>query len=127
MSKMYEEYLKGDVPLQEQKTRKKVHSTIGAVVFPVWIPYRLIRAAFQKCTRECGVLSINTPHRQRCLLTCKMKKKQALLKALDDLKPHCDKFKGDWRKNRCLKKIEKGKAKLEKEIHELRKEIINRI
>jgi hypothetical protein len=127
MPKLYEEFIKGDVNLQEQKTRKKVHSVIGAIAFPAWIPYRLIRAAFGKCTRECGFLSINTSLRQRCLLSCKLKKKQAIIKALDELKPHCDKFSGSWRKNRCLKKIEKGKAKVEKQIHDIRKEILNRI
>ena len=36
-----------------------------------WAAYRGIRAAFDKCTRKCGVLNINTPERQRCLDKCK--------------------------------------------------------
>ena len=45
--------------------------------------YRLIRSFFDRCTKECGILSVNTPKRQLCLLNCKkltLEKKIVLMK-----------------------------------------------
>lgn len=37
-----------------------------------WGGYRAVRAAFDKCTRACGVFKLNTPPRQLCMAKCKL-------------------------------------------------------
>lgn len=36
-----------------------------------WAGYRLIRSAFDECTKKCGMFKINNPKRQMCLFKCK--------------------------------------------------------
>ena len=55
----------------------------------VWYLYRIIRAQFDKCTKECGTIDINTPPRQLCMLVCKKNKIEAEIAGLDKAKNHC--------------------------------------
>lgn len=76
--------------LEQYKTsgRKTAMSVAGILgVFyggPVtWAVYRTIRAAFDKCTEQCGTYKINNAERQICMQKCKEErdKKISALKA----------------------------------------------
>lgn len=57
-----------------------LHTAKGAALsLAGYAAYRVIRSWFDKCTKACGTLEINTSKRQLCLLNCK---KQSLEKQL---------------------------------------------
>lgn len=127
MSKLYKEFINKDTNLQEggksTKYRKTVHSAAGAVVFPIWIPYRMLRALLQKCTKECLTFSINTPRRQRCLLSCKLRAYQKYKGALESAKSTCHKMRNE---NRCMHRLEKEIQKIEDKINNVKQDIAER-
>jgi hypothetical protein len=52
---------------------------VGAAA--LWALYRVIRSRFDKCTKRCGTLEMNTARRQFCMAKCKVSKLQEELKA----------------------------------------------
>lgn len=76
-----------EVPPSATEKRKTVMSVVGLTPLGLgivgWPVYRAIRAAFDKCSRQCGTFHINTPTRQRCMAKCKedMNEKVLNLKA----------------------------------------------
>ena len=53
----------------------------GGGLNPMWIAYRAVRGAFDKCTQKCGTLELNTARRQHCMIQCKAAKAQGELTA----------------------------------------------
>ena len=127
MAKMYKDFLNKDVSLQEggklTKYRKTVHSIVGAAGFPVWIPYRILRSLLQKCTKECHTFAINTPRRQRCLLSCKLKAFQKYRKALQDSKSICSAMKNQ---EKCHRRLDKETQHIDRQINKVKKQIAER-
>lgn len=81
----------------------------------VWGGYRIIRAFFDKCTKQCGVFNINTLRRQICITHCKTKIYSKILKDLKDVKSKCNTAKDPKKCNiRLNKEIEKYEKRLSK-------------
>lgn len=53
--------------------------------------YRNIRALFDKCTRECGVMKLNLPKRQLCMLQCKRQMLLRKIRLIRNLIEDCNK------------------------------------
>jgi len=128
MAKLYKDFLNKNVSLQEggklTKYRKTVHSVVGATAgFPGWIPYRILRGLLQKCTKECHTFDINTPRRQRCLLSCKLKALQKYRRALEDSKSICDAMKNQ---EKCYKRLAKEIWHVDRQINKVKKQIAER-
>ncbi len=47
----------------------------------IWLLYRAIRGKYDKCTKQCGTLELNTARRQHCMAKCKIGKVEQELKA----------------------------------------------
>lgn len=79
----------------------------GGGLSPIWLKYRAIRSMFDKCTRQCGVLEINTVRRQLCMAKCKVQKLKNEIKIAE--------------KEKDIKKVEKKKEQLAKAMNVLKK------
>jgi len=69
--------------VENEISRRKTAMSVAGVAsgVPAWATYRGIRAIFDKCTIDCGILKINTRKRQECIMKCKqeyLKKKLAI-------------------------------------------------
>ena len=59
------------------------HSGKGALIsMGIYAAYRMIKAALDKCNKQCGEISINNTSRQLCMLKCKRVTLQKQLVAL---------------------------------------------
>ena len=55
-------------------------SILGFALAPIyWVAYRAVRSMFDKCTKKCGVISLNTMARQLCMTVCQRQKLQGEL------------------------------------------------
>jgi hypothetical protein len=61
--------------------RKTAMTRWGAGAIVPWALYRAIRSQFDKCTRKCGTLELNTARRQHCMWQCKVDKLKKELQA----------------------------------------------
>ena len=56
----------------ERYGKKALGFGAGVVLGAAFVAgYRIIRSWFDKCTKQCGLYSVNTPTRQLCMLNCK--------------------------------------------------------
>jgi len=82
------------------KTYLSTAGALGTNVSGVWAIYRMIRAKFDKCTKQCGKFEINSVRRQYCMAKCKKDRYAAELEAA--------------KKAKDPKKIEKAQKQLMK-------------
>jgi hypothetical protein len=94
LGEMKEEDCKNLITEQGSLTpyRKATHSAIGigstaagaiatgGVSLAGYPGYRILKAIFSKCARQCGIFGWNSPKRQECLAKCKEEAKQAASK-----------------------------------------------
>jgi hypothetical protein len=97
----------------------------GGVLTLEWPTYRVIRAMFDKCTRRCGILRVNTGGRYACLLKCKI---EGLTKLQSEVgKINCTKSKNPVKCNNSKKEklveIKNKLSKINKRYSEIRKEL----
>lgn len=88
----------------------------AAISMAAYAAYRYTRSLFDKCTKNCGMLNINTTKRQICLLSCKkelLEKQLELLKKEKSKPEEINKIINDLKIVR--KKIESYKTYLKKD------------
>lgn len=99
------------------RRKSAMSATAGVFLLPFAQMYRMIRASFSKCTRACGVLSMNTAKRQYCMISCKVKSLEQEIDSFQKLIESCERTsKPEKCKEKLEEKINKAKVKLEKAI-----------
>lgn len=113
--------------IQEISKRKSFMSTLGLATIIGPVLTRTIRAAYDNCTRHCGVYAMNYLSRQLCMITCKRnyvnKELELLKKQLGDCQHGKNPDKCRQKIEAAIKKTEASLAKIDQTIAQYKKEV----